>query len=152
PLLSSHPKGTNAMPTRRSLSKGVAVLALTALPLSTPAWSQEKIELMIANSQWLDALRGEQLWAAIKKYEEVNPNVVLVQEAIPSNDMPNRLMTEMGAGQGPDIAIPQDALFHALAAAGFLLPLDDVTAGVDNLNATNDSGVIDGTRLGIAWQ
>ncbi|MCC6305168.1 MAG: extracellular solute-binding protein [Rhodobacteraceae bacterium] len=137
---------------RRTLLAGTAALALSALVQGTPAWSQAKIELVIANSQWLDALRGAKLWAALEKYEQVNPNVDLVQEAVPSSDITTRLMTEMGAGLGPDIAIPQDALFVALAGAGFLLPLDDVAAGIPNLNATNDAGVLDGVRLGIAWQ
>ncbi|WP_327442511.1 ABC transporter substrate-binding protein [Tropicibacter naphthalenivorans] len=35
--------------------------------------------------------------------------------------------------------------------ADFLIPLDDVTEGVDTLNATNDNGVVDGTRYGIGW-
>jgi multiple sugar transport system substrate-binding protein len=137
---------------RRTLLISTAALAFGTLPLTSPAIAQGKTQLVIANSQWLDALRGDNLWAAMKEYEKVNPNVELVQEAVPSNDMPNRMMTEMGAGQGPDITIPQDETFFALAGAGFLLPLDSVVASAKGLNHTNDAAKIDGVQLGIAWQ
>lgn len=131
------------------LKLGVAA-ALTFAPVMSMA--QGKTELVIANSQWLDALRGQRLWAAVETYEASHPDVDLVQEAIPSNEFDNRIMTEMGAGQGPDIVIAQEGLFYTLAGADFLVPLDDVAKGAANLNATNENGVIDGTRMGIAWQ
>ncbi|MGK6311485.1 ABC transporter substrate-binding protein [Neorhizobium sp. DT-125] len=115
------------------------------------AQSGEKVTLKIANSQWLDALRGKNLWNAILKYQEVAPNVTLEQEAIPSAEFADKLTTEMGAGQGPDIAIMQEGLFYAMADAGFLVDVAKATEGV-KLNKTNDNGIIDGTRYGIAWQ
>jgi len=132
------------------LKLGVAAAALALSPLAAAA--QAKTEIVISNSQWLDALRGQRLWSAVETYEASHPDVDLVQEAIPSNEYDNRIMTEMGAGQGPDIVIAQEGLFYTLADAGFFVPLDDVTEGAKNLNATNENGVIDGTRLGIAWQ
>lgn len=138
--------------TRRSLMAGAAALAMIAGGMTTPASAQEEATLVIANSQWLDALRGQNLWAALKTFEETHPNITLEQQAIPSNEYADRLMTEMGAQQGPDIMIVQEGLFYTLVGADFLVPLDDVTDGVDNLNATGDNGIIDGTRLGIAWQ
>ena len=136
----------------KSFLNAAAVLAVMASGLAIAPASAEPVTLVVSNSQWLDALRGERLWASLKKYEEVNPGVTLEQEAIPSNAYADRLTTEMGAGQGPDIAIVQDGVFYPLAAAGFMIPLDDITEGVDNLNATNKNGVIDGKRLGIGWQ
>ncbi|WP_117190096.1 ABC transporter substrate-binding protein [Rhizobium terrae] len=115
------------------------------------AQSGEKVTLKIANSQWLDALRGKNLWAAVQKYQAVAPNVTLEQEAIPSAEFADKLTTEMGAGQGPDIAIMQEGLFYAMADAGFLVDISKAAAGV-TLNKTNDNGMIDGTRYGIAWQ
>ncbi|MBZ4021564.1 sugar ABC transporter substrate-binding protein [Rhodobacter sp. TJ_12] len=138
--------------TRRFLLAGAAATAILAGALTAPAMAADKTTLVIANSQWLDALRGQNLWAALKTFEESHPDIVLEQEAIPSKDYADRLMTEMGAQQGPDIMIVQEGLFYSLVGAEFLVPLDDVTEGVTNLNATNDNGVVDGTRLGIAWQ
>lgn len=136
--------------TRRTLMGGAAALAMIA-GVAAPAAAQDPITLTIANTQWLDALRGENLWAAVKKFEESHPNITLEQHTISRNEFNDRLITEMGARQGPDIIIAQDNLFYTLVGADFLIPLDDVTDGVDNLNATNDNGVVDGVRYGIGW-
>jgi multiple sugar transport system substrate-binding protein len=128
-------------------------LALTGCAGSEPAVTGqgERITLVIANSQWLDALRGENLWNAVKQYELENPNVTLEQEAIPAADFASKLTTELGAQQGPDIAMMQEGLFRTIQDAGFLAPIDDAFDGIDNLNETNEGGVIDGERYGIAW-
>lgn len=132
-----------------------AAMVTVALAFGTAdashAQSGEKVTLKIANSQWLDALRGKNLWAAVQKYQEVAPNVTLEQEAIPSAEFADKLTTEMGAGQGPDIAIMQEGLFYTMADAEFLVDIGKATEGV-TLNKTNDNGMIDGTRYGIAWQ
>jgi multiple sugar transport system substrate-binding protein len=140
---------------RRSLLTTAAALTLlVTLGISTGdsfAQSGEKITLKIANSQWLDALRGKNLWAAISKYQEANPNVTLEQEAIPSAEFNDKLTTEMGAGQGPDLAMMQEGLFYSIADAGFLVDLSAAAEGA-KLNNTNENGVIDGKRYGLAWQ
>ncbi|EJJ31454.1 ABC transporter substrate-binding protein [Rhizobium sp. CF142] len=138
---------------RRALLTAVAAVSLT-LSLNVGAsyaQSGDKVTLKLANSQWLDALRGKNLWNAMLKYQQVNPNVTLEQEAIPASEFDDKITTEMGAGQGPDIAMMQEGLFYSIADAGFLVPLDNAVAGV-NLNKTNENGVIDGTRYGVAWQ
>ncbi|MFC0201231.1 ABC transporter substrate-binding protein [Paracoccus rhizosphaerae] len=119
--------------------------------LAGPAVAQEDVTLVISNSQWLDALRGEKLWAAIKAYEEVAPNVTLEQEAIPSKDYADRIMTEFGAGQGPDLAIMQEGVFYSLADAGFLVDVGEVAASAE-MNKTIDNAVVDGVTLGVPWQ
>ena len=139
---------------RRGLLASALFIGLAATlgnPATSLAQSGDKTTLVIANSQWLDALRGQNLWAAIKKYEEVNPDVMLEQEAIPSAEFADKLTTEMGAGQGPDIAIMQEGLFYTMADAGFLVDVASAVDGVD-LNGTNENGVIDDVRYGIAWQ
>ncbi|WP_176084497.1 extracellular solute-binding protein [Martelella sp. HB161492] len=138
---------------RRLLASAVFIGFAATLAGAAPSFAQsgEKVTLTIANSQWLDALRGQNLWAAVKQYETVNPDVTLEQEAIPSAEFADKLTTEMGAGQGPDIAIMQEGLFYTMADAGFLVDLSDAVKGVD-LNSTNDNGVIDDVRYGIAWQ
>ena len=115
------------------------------------AFAAEKVTLKIANSQWLDALRGKNLWTAVTKYQEVNPDVTLEQEAIPAAEFNDKLTTEMGAGQGPDIAIMQEGLFYAIAEAEFLVDISAATEGV-TLNNTNKNGEVGGERLGLGWQ
>ncbi|SMO97725.1 extracellular solute-binding protein [Paracoccus laeviglucosivorans] len=127
------------------------LLSAALVALALPAQAEDKVKLVISNSQWLDALRGEQLWAVVKAYEKVAPNVVLEQEAIPSKDYADRIMTEFGAGQGPDLAIMQEGVFYALADAGMLVDLADVTEGVA-LNDTIDNAIVDDVTLGVPWQ
>lgn len=137
--------------TRRTLMTGAAALAIAVAGVTVPAFADDKVTITIANTQWLDALRGENLWAAVKKFEESHPDITLEQHTIARSEFNDRLITEMGAQQGPDVIIAQDGLFYTLIGADFLDPLDDVTEGVDNLNATNENGVVDGTRYGIGW-
>lgn len=115
------------------------------------AQSGEKVTLKIANSQWLDALRGKNLWAAVAKYQETNPNVTLEQVAIPAAEFTDKLTTEMGAGQGPDLAMMQEGLFYSIADAGFLVDLSAAEDGI-KLNKTNENGKIDGVQYGLGWQ
>ncbi len=140
---------------RRTLMAAAATVAIgVGLGITADqsyAQSGEKVTLKLANSQWLDALRGKNLWAAMLKYQEVNPNVTLEQEAIPSAEFNDKLTTEMGAGQGPDLAMMQEGLFYSIADAGFLVPLDAAVDGV-KLNKTNDNGIVEGKRLGVGWQ
>jgi multiple sugar transport system substrate-binding protein len=133
---------------RAALGLALALLA----PQPTFAQGKDAATLVISNSQWLDALRGKNLWNALLKYNEVAPNVTLKQEAIPSSEYENKITTAVGAGLGPDIIIMQEGVFYALADAGFLVPLDKAVAKITNLNATNENGVFGGKRLGIAWQ
>ncbi|AJE48665.1 ABC transporter substrate-binding protein [Celeribacter indicus] len=134
---------------RRRLFAAAFLLSAAVTPMSLSA--QEPVTLVIANSQWLDALRGENLWAAVKAYEATQPDVVLEQEAIPSAQFADRIITEMGARQGPDIVIAQEGVFYSLADAGFLVDIGAATEGVD-LNGTAENGVIDGVTLGVPWQ
>lgn len=138
---------------RRALLAAVAAVSLTLCVDvgATYAQSGGKVTLKLANSQWLDALRGKNLWNAMLKYQQVNPNITLEQEAIPASEFDDKLTTEMGAGQGPDIAMMQEGLFYSIADAGFLVALDDAVSGA-KLNKTNENGVVDGTRYGVAWQ
>jgi len=117
----------------------------------TSVSAQQKTELVLANSQWLDALRGEALWNAMKLYEQRASDVELRSLGIPSKDFGDRLMTEFGAGQGADIAIVQEGVFFALADAGLLIDVGAAAEGVA-MNNTADNAVIDGVRYGVPWQ
>lgn len=136
--------------TKLSLLSRICAVAL-ACTATVPAFAQDKVELVVANSQWLDALRGEALWNALKVYEQREPNVTLKSLGVPSKDYGNRMITEFGAGQGPDIAILQDEAFYALADAGLLVDVGAAAEGV-KMNVTKDNGIIDGVTYGIPWQ
>ncbi|MFB9135467.1 ABC transporter substrate-binding protein [Vibrio olivae] len=119
---------------------------------STAMADDNEATLTILNSQWLDALRGESLWGAVKKFEATDPTVTLEREMISSSEMYTKMMTQLAGGQGADLLILQEGLFYSAANAGFLTDISKAVEGVDNLNVTNENGVIDGERLGIAWQ
>jgi multiple sugar transport system substrate-binding protein len=127
------------------------VAAALACAAATSAHAQDKVTLVISNSQWLDALRGEALWNAMKVYEKQAANVELKALGIPSKDYGDRLMTEVGAGAGPDLAIVQEGVFYALADAGLLVDVGAATEGV-TMNVTKDNGIVDGQTLGVPWQ
>jgi multiple sugar transport system substrate-binding protein len=145
------------METRRSLLLNTAALvagsvASVALPASrSVAQDTAPVKLVVANSQWLDALRGKNLWAAVQKYQGVAPNVTLEQEAIPSNEFADKILTEVAAGLGPDILIMQEGIFYTLAKAGYLIDVGKAGEGVA-LNNTNENGVVNGVRMGLTWQ
>jgi multiple sugar transport system substrate-binding protein len=136
--------------TRFSVLTGAFALALAAAT-AVPALAQDKVTLVVSNSQWLDALRGEALWKAVKVYEQRAPNVELKALGIPSKDYGDRLMTEFGAGQGPDVAIIQEGVLFALADAGLLVDVGAAAEGVA-MNATAENGIVDGVTLGVPWQ
>lgn len=133
-----------------SLFAGALALALAA-SAAVPAVAEDKVTLVVANSQWLDALRGDALWKAVKVYEQRAPNVELKSLGVPSKDYGDRMITEFGAGQGPDIAIIQDEVFYALADAGLLVDIGAAAEGV-TMNVTKDNGIVDGVTYGIPWQ
>ena len=86
------------------------------------------------------------------EFEKVDPGVTLKQEAVPAPQYNNLITTQLGASGGPDVLVLQDNLFESLASAGYLLPLPaTVTDGV-SLNDTNHGAVVNGQRLGVAWQ
>lgn len=135
------------------LATGTTIMTLCALPMTAAAQdTAAPVTLTIANSQWLDALRGANLWNALLEYQKVAPNVTLEQRAIPSSEFAARITTELATGQGPDLAIMLEPVFYALADNGLLADLNPVIEGHENLNITNDSGMIDGHQYGIAWQ
>lgn len=108
------------------------------------------VTLTLGNSQWLDANRGEGLWEAVSGFDDASDHSVERVE-YPSGDIATTLTTELGAGEGPDVIFIQDNVFESFVDADFLEPLDDAVEGAD-LNSTNDGGVKDGTRYGVAWQ
>lgn len=119
---------------------------------STALADDNKATLTLLNSQWLDALRGESLWGAMKKFEATEPSVTLEREMISSAEMYTKMMTQLAGGQGADLLILQEGLFYSAANAGFLADVSEALVGVEGLNSTNENGVIKGKRLGIAWQ
>lgn len=135
----------------KALKTGGLVVGLMAFQPMAFA-QQDSTTLTMVNSQWLDALRGEALWEAMLTYQEQASGVELKRQMIPSAEINTKLMTELAGGQAADLMIMQEGLFYTAADAGFLVDVAPAVEGVDNLNATNDNAIVDGERLGVAWQ
>lgn len=108
-------------------------------------------ELVFSNWQWLEPGRGEALWDAVSGYTQENPQAELVKSETAYGQYADKLNTELGAGEGPDVFIVLDSQFATLAEAGLVEPLDDVLEDAD-LNASNEELVVDGAQLGVTWE
>ena len=95
-----------------ALRRACVILALGAA--ATPLYAQEPVTLVVANSQWLDALRGEALWNAIKAHEKTAPHVTLEALGVPhevrivsAHRTPDRMFAyaEAAAGRGLRVVI-----------------------------------------------
>lgn len=107
--------------------------------------------ITVADWQWLEEGRGDDLWDAVSGYEDANPNATLKQEATPYGEYADTLNTQMGSGLGPDVFVVLDNQFVVLQDAGLLEPLNDVVADAP-LNASNDMMNIDGDQFGVTWE
>jgi multiple sugar transport system substrate-binding protein len=147
-------------PNRRlSASLLAGTLAVTTLIAagcaSSPAAEidpDQPVTLSFSNWQWGEGERGENLWAAVEGYSEEHSNVTLEQRLTPYGQYMDKLATEFGAGNAPDVVIVLESQFAVLADAGLLEPLDDVEADLSGLNGTNDSGLYYDERFGFNWE
>jgi len=143
--------------TTRRVKHGAAVAAVLSLTAgmaacsgSSPAASDGGT-LVVANYQFLEPGRGDQLWNGLLGYEEFNDKATLEQTASPYLQYVDKLNTELGAGGGPDVFVVQEAQFATLAEAGLLEPLNDVLADSD-LNSLNEGLKVDGDQVGVIWE
>lgn len=129
-----------------------SAIAMSLIATHSTAWAADSTTLTVVDSQWLDALRGKALWHAVEQYQQQAPNIKLKREMIPSSEIPTKLMTELAGGQAADIMIIQEGLFYSAADAGFLTNISKAVEDNEHLNSTNDNGIVQGKRLGVAWQ
>lgn len=107
--------------------------------------------LTLADWQFLEPGRGDVLWAAAQEYQKAQPGVTIEKSETPYADYANKLVTELGAGAGPDVFVMLDSTFAPLSEANLLEPLDDVLGDAD-LNSSNAQGVVDGAQLAVTWE
>lgn len=110
-------------------------------------------ELSFSNWQFLEDGKGQILWDAVKDYTGPEGNITVQKVEIPFANYADKLSTELGAGQGPDVMVLQDSQFVTLADAGVLEPLDDIADELDgSLNSTNEAGYFLDTQYGFNWE
>ncbi len=97
--------------------------------------------------------KGDAIWDALKDYHGPNNNVTVQRVGIPYANYADKIATEVGAKGGPDVFVLQDSQFSTFAAAGLLVPLDDIQKEyASTLNHTNDFGKVNGKYYGLAWE
>ncbi|WP_309070860.1 sugar ABC transporter substrate-binding protein [Arthrobacter sp.] len=149
----------------KSVMKNAASLAVFALALTAcsgggggaqddgPA-AEEGGTLTFANWQWLEPGRGEDILAAVKQYETVNPAATIETQEITRADYEKTVSTQIGSGGGPDIMIIPDPFFPELAASGALEPLDGILdpESEEALRPSNETYQFEGEQLGLVWE
>lgn len=144
---------------KRSLAVAAGgVLGVLALAgCSSPAASSDSPaaggELSFSNWQFLEEGKGEIIWDSVKGYTGPDGNITIEKVEIPFANYADKLSTELGAGQGPDVMVLQDSQFVSLAEAGVLEPLDDIADEMaDSLNSTNEAGYFLDAQYGFNWE
>lgn len=109
--------------------------------------------LTFASWEWLERIRGAQIWDAVSAYTKENPCVKLEQQPVARADYDKTISTQMGAGGGPDMLIIADPFLPTLVAAGALEPLDGVLPADETkaLRANNANYKFNGKQLSLIW-
>jgi len=141
---------------RRLVTLGTLGTAATALagcsrfsPERETAGGDGQVELSMA--WWGDAARAEATEAALRRFEEKNPGIVVRTEYQDSGPYQDKLAVRIAAGDAPDLfAVPNRAI-REYADRGALMDLG--TAEVDT-SGVQDSvlalGTVAGTLYGVA--
>lgn len=144
---------SRSRPTMLSVTIGVLIVVLAAGPLLSTAQAQEQIELRVwdqftgPESEFVDAIYAG--------FEETNPNIDIVREAVSTDQMRQTVNTAIASGTGPDIIgyDPGPGYAGVLVDAGLLSPLDDVASQsgwADRIPASSlEATSIDGTLYGL---
>jgi multiple sugar transport system substrate-binding protein len=67
----------------------------------------------------------------LNAFRKANPNIEVVEEVIPFQELKQQLLQATSAGKAPDVSRQVDQYIMTLAEADAILPLDEFTAGWD---------------------
>ena len=90
--------------------------------------------------------------AFIKQFQKANPGFTVKRDFVPPATMESQELVEAAAGQLPDLMMMDNPWVGGLAAAGDLVPLDQL--GVSNKGLTEGAiaaGSFHGTQFGIGF-
>ena len=71
-----------------------------------------------------DNPRAEAQGAILEAFMQANPDIEVIEEVVPWNQLHTQLIQATAAGRGPDVSRQVDAYVTMLARAGAILPLD----------------------------
>lgn len=111
---------------------GLSGAALTRSASSAPRRSQSEPTQItywtFFASDEPDNPRAEAQGAILQAFMEANPDIVVMEEVVPWNQLQTQLLQAAAAGQGPDVSRQLDAYVSMLARASAILPLDPFVA------------------------
>jgi multiple sugar transport system substrate-binding protein len=108
----------------------VKEVVVTATPKPLP--KEAKMVLRVGTGDSGEGLNPHQ--DIIAKFEEQNPDIIVQLEAVAGRDYYTRLLTQIAAGDAPDIMQIGDDAVPMFADKGAFLPLDDFMKGPDPLD------------------
>lgn len=151
---------------RLTTTRIVALAAVTALGLAACGGSDDgdtdaggqgsdgPVTLTFAASTFGDPGRGPGLEAWLDTFNESQDGITVGPAVVPYPTFGTTVLTQMGAGEGPDLIRFDMPEFASAAEAGLLQPLDDVVnAEQVDLNETPDEFMfMDDTRYGVIFE
>ncbi len=119
---------TVEVPVEKIITQMVEVInQVVVTPTPEPTAEGNKIILRVGTGDSGEGLNPHQ--EIIAEFEKANPDILVQLEAVSGNDYYTRLLTQIAAGDAPDIIqIGDDAVPMFVSKGGFL-PLDDYITG-----------------------
>jgi multiple sugar transport system substrate-binding protein len=119
--------GTTATPqVIKEQVTSVVVVTATPAPTQPPA-AGAKVILRVGTGDSGEGLTPHQ--TIISNFEAANPDILVQLEAVAGNDYYTRLLTQIAAGDAPDIMQIGDDAVPMFVSKGALVPLDDFIKG-----------------------
>lgn len=125
----------------------IVVLSTAAAPAA------QKVTIRMANWQFLEPGRVDILNTFISEFEELNPGVEIVPEAIPYSTYNEKIMNELKSGQGPDIFFCQEFSLIPWIQDGYAAPLDNlIDLSKYEFLPQQSSAVVDGKTYAVLYE
>jgi multiple sugar transport system substrate-binding protein len=119
---------------------------------SVAALSKAATGGVITEQDYYTAGDNSEMVAFINQFEKQNPGFTVKRDVVPNGTMESQELVEAAAGQLPDLLMMDNPWVGGLAAAGDLVPLDEL--GVNTKGLTEGAiaaGSFHGTQFGIGF-
>ena len=131
------PPAQPAQPTVVTVEKTVEVIKevqVVVTPTPAPKPEGSKTILRVGTGDSGEGLNPHQ--EIIAAFEKANPDILVQLEAVAGSDYYTRLLTQIAAGDAPDIMQIGDDAVPMFVSKGAFLPLDDMIKGKDSLDTS----------------
>lgn len=136
----------------RTRPSAVALLTLWLALTGALGFAQDAYTFDHPSWMWEEGAVGEWHKARLAEFQEANPHVTVEATLIPSNSFETTILTQLAAGDSPDLLPVFTNMIPPLVDAGLLAPLDECIANSDfgdRLLPSVDFAVYDGKTYGV---